>query len=226
MVIGDSIGPYRILAKQGEGGVGEVYRARDTTLDRDVAIKILSQGVAADPERVARFQREAKTLAALNHPHIAQVYGFERSESVSALVMELVASEDLAARLARGPLPIHEAVTVARQIADGLEAAHGQGIIHRDLKPANIKRQDDGSIKVLDFGLAKAAEWASEAGQAGRAGQSALLSSPTIASPAMTQAGMNRASRAGSTMANLCRRGCSACLPVQRGGAGTPASQF
>jgi serine/threonine protein kinase len=160
---GTRLGAYEVTAKLGEGGMGEVYQARDTTLDRDVAIKILPATSAGDSDRVARFQREAKALAAFNHPNIAQIYGFEQSSSagpeqaaVLVLVMELVAGEDLAERLKRGPVPLQEALRLARQLTDALEAAHGRGIIHRDLKPANIKVvRGDGTLKVLDFGLAK-----------------------------------------------------------------------
>ena len=133
-----------------------MYRARDTRLDRNVAIKILPQAFVADAERVARFQREAKVLASLNHPHIAAIYGLDEADGVRALVMELVEGEDLAQRLTRGPIPLDEALPIASQIAEALEAAHEQGIIHRDLKPANIKLRPDGTVKVLDFGLAKA----------------------------------------------------------------------
>jgi Tol biopolymer transport system component len=150
-------GAYEILSPLGEGGMGEVYRARDPKLDRDVALKILPELFALDPERRARFDREAKTLAALNHPHIAQIYGLEQSGATSALVMELVEGEDLAQRIARGPIPVDEAIAIAKQIADALEAAHEQGIVHRDLKPANIKLRSEGTAKVLDFGLAKTA---------------------------------------------------------------------
>src|SRR6185436_418499 len=138
--------------------MGEVYRARDTRLDRDVAIKVLPEAFAADAERVARFQREAKTLASLNHPNIGQIYGLEQAGDVHALVMELVAGEDLSQRITRGAISLDEALPIGRQIAEALEAAHEQGIIHRDLKPANIKVRPDGSVKVLDFGLAKAVE--------------------------------------------------------------------
>src|ERR1044071_4358464 len=138
--------------------MGEVYRARDTKLDRDVAIKVLPEAFAGDPERTARFQREAKTLASLNHPHIAIIHGLEQAGDIQALVMELVEGETLADRIARGPIPIDEALAIAKQIAEALEAAHEQRIIHRDLKPANIKVRDDGTVKVLDFGLAKLAE--------------------------------------------------------------------
>jgi len=136
----------------GEGGMGQVYRARDTKLDRDVALKILPESFASDPDRLMRFEREAKTLASLNHPNIAAIFGIEQR----ALVMELVDGEDLSQRIARGPIPIDEALPIAKQIAEALEAAHEQGIVHRDLKPANIKVRPDGTVKVLDFGLAKA----------------------------------------------------------------------
>ena len=135
--------------------MGQVYRARDTRLDRDVAIKILPEAFAHDVDRLARFQREAKTLASLNHPNIAHIHGLEESAGHSALVMELVEGEDLSQRIARGATPIDEALPIAKQIAEALEAAHEQGIIHRDLKPANIKVRSDGTVKVLDFGLAK-----------------------------------------------------------------------
>jgi Tol biopolymer transport system component len=154
-LVGRQIGPYRILSLLGKGGMGEVYRARDTKLGRDVAIKVVADAFLSDPERLARFEREARVLATLNHPHIGAIYGLEESDGVRGLVLELVEGATLAERLALGPLPIQEALTVARQIADALEAAHDKGIIHRDLKPANIKITPDGSVKVLDFGLAK-----------------------------------------------------------------------
>ena len=163
--------------------MGQVFRARDTKLDRDVAIKVLPEAFAHDTDRLARFAREAKTLASLNHPHIAGIYGLEESGGVTGLVMELVEGEDLSQRIARGAIPLDEALPIARQIADALEAAHEQGIIHRDLKPANIKVRIDGAVKVLDFGLAKAMEPA--------AGSSPSVSmSPTLTTPAMTQAGI------------------------------------
>jgi serine/threonine-protein kinase len=180
---GTSLGPYEILSALGAGGMGEVYRARDTKLDRAVAIKILPDVFAADTDRIARFQREAKTLASLNHPNIAHLHGLEESDGVRALVMELVEGEDLAQRIARGALLVAEALPIAKQMADALEAAHEQGIIHRDLKPANIKVRPDGTVKVLDFGLAKAME------PTGVASPS-VSQSPTITTPAMTQAGM------------------------------------
>ena len=166
--------------------MGEVYRARDTRLDRQVAVKILLESLARDPDRLSRFEREAKLLAALNHPHIAQIYGLEESGSTRALVMELVEGPTLADRIAEGPLPLDEALPIARQIVEALEAAHEQGIIHRDLKPANIKVRPDGTVKVLDFGLAKLAE----PGASGPDSAGALTMSPTIMSPAMTQVGV------------------------------------
>jgi hypothetical protein len=153
---GSRLGPYDILAPLGAGGMGEVYRARDTKLGRDVALKVLPDSLAHDPERLARFEREAHLLAALNHPSIAHIHGFEDSTSTPALVMELVDGPTLADRIAQGPIPLDEALPIAKQIAEALEAAHEQGVIHRDLKPANIKVRADGTVKVLDFGLAKA----------------------------------------------------------------------
>jgi Tol biopolymer transport system component len=178
--------------------MGEVYRARDTKLGRDVALKVLPESFASDPDRVMRFEREAKTLASLNHPQIAQIYGLEQSPptgsgqgAVSALVMELVEGEDLAQRIARGPIPIDEALPLARQMAEALETAHEAGIIHRDLKPANIKVRLDGSVKVLDFGLAKAvAPVEARAQIPGVAPGFSPANSPTITSPAMTAAGL------------------------------------
>ncbi len=154
---GSSVGPYRIESLLGVGGMGEVYRAHDTTLGRDVAIKILPRHFTANPERLARFEREARMLAALNHPHIAAIHGIVDTEGVRGLVLELVEGETLADRIRRGPAPVTDALTIARQIADALDAAHEKGIIHRDLKPANIKVSHGGVVKVLDFGLAKAA---------------------------------------------------------------------
>ena len=156
LALGTRLGPYEVTAQIGVGGMGEVYRATDTNLARQVAIKVLPEAVAADAERLARFQREAKSLAALNHPNIAAIYGLEKSAGTTALVMELVEGPTLADRIARGPIPLDEALPIAKQIAEALEAAHEQGIIHRDLKPANIKVRPDGTVKVLDFGLAKA----------------------------------------------------------------------
>jgi serine/threonine protein kinase len=211
---GSRLGVYEITAPLGEGGMGQVWRATDTTLGRQVAIKILPDAFAADPDRLARFEREAKTLASLNHPHIAQIYGFERGPAEAAgdgpakaghyiganvasgfltaeasakvvsrtyaLVMELVEGEDLSQRIARlrapgasarqAGMPLDEALPIAKQIAEALEAAHEQGIIHRDLKPANIKVRADGTVKVLDFGLAKAMDQGSGIGDQGSRG--------------------------------------------------------
>ena len=184
---GERIGVYKIELRLGAGGMGEVYRARDTKLGRDVAIKILPRDVADDPDRIARFQREAQALAALNHPYIAQLYGFEEGPTgaghrVRALVMELVEGSTLADRLARGPIPITDALLFARQIAEALHAAHDKGITHRDLKPENIALTRDGTVKVLDFGLAKT----DAAG-----GTAAVAESSTITSPVlMTSVGM------------------------------------
>ncbi|HEX3231791.1 MAG TPA: protein kinase, partial [Pyrinomonadaceae bacterium] len=154
---GTRIGPYEITALVGHGGMGEVYRARDNKLDRDVALKVLPEAVASDPERLTRFKREARVLASLNHSNIGAIYGFEESAGVQALVLEMVEGPTLAERIAQGPVPLDEFLVIARQTADGIEAAHEHGIIHRDLKPANIKIRKDGTVKVLDFGLAKAA---------------------------------------------------------------------
>jgi len=185
---GARLGPYEVIAQIGEGGMGQVYRARDTKLNRDVALKVLPDSFANDADRLARFTREAQTLASLNHPNIAHIHGLEESSGVRALVMELVDGDDLSEKLgglrAKGTgLPLDEALPIAKQIAEALEAAHEQGVIHRDLKPANIKVRADGTVKVLDFGLAKAMDPAP--------GSSPSLSmSPTITTPAMTQAGM------------------------------------
>jgi eukaryotic-like serine/threonine-protein kinase len=175
LAAGTRLGPYEILSAIGAGGMGEVYRARDPKLNRDVAIKVLPDLFAADPERLARFEREAQVLASLNHPNIAHVYGVEHR----ALVMELVEGEDLSQRLARGAMPMDEVFPIAKQIADALEAAHEQGIVHRDLKPANIKVRPDGTVKVLDFGLAKAMEPTRSAGD--------LVNSPTLTARATQQ---------------------------------------
>jgi Tol biopolymer transport system component len=180
--IGRTIAHYQILEKLGVGGMGEVYRARDTQLNRDVALKVLPADFAMDPDRLARFQREAQVLATFNHPHIAQIYGLADAEGVRALAMELVEGPTLADRIARGPVPIEEALPLAQQLAEALEYAHERGIVHRDLKPANIKITPDGSVKVLDFGLAKALE-------SGPSGAD-LTHSPTLTSPLMTRAGV------------------------------------
>ncbi len=155
---GSTLGPYQITAPLGAGGMGEVWRARDTTIDRDVAIKVLPEAFAADADRLARFEREAKVLASLNHPNIGHIYGLEQSGDTRALVLELVDGPTLADRIADGPISLDEALPIATQIAEAPEAAHEAGVIHRDLKPANIKVRDDGTVKVLDFGLAKALE--------------------------------------------------------------------
>ena len=178
---GARLGPYEVVSPLGAGGMGEVYRARDTRLHRDVAIKVLPESFATDPERLARFQREAQVLASLNHPNIGGIHGVEDAGGVHALVLELVDGPTLADRIAQGPIPIDEALAIARQVAEALEAAHEHGIIHRDLKPANIKLRPDGTVKVLDFGLAKAVD--------SRSGGSSVSMSPTITSPAMTQQG-------------------------------------
>ncbi len=182
---GDCLGSYEITAKLGAGGMGEVYRARDTKLGREAAIKVLPLAFAEDTERLARFRREAQILASLGHPNVAAIYGLEESEGLVALAMELVPGEDLSERLARGPLPVDEALAVARQIAEALEEAHGKGVVHRDLKPANVKLTPDGKVKVLDFGLAKALSGDASA---------TLDSSDSSRSPTMTrqatQAGM------------------------------------
>src|SRR5277367_4534431 len=175
--IGDRLGPYEILAPIGAGGMGEVYKARDTKLDRQVAIKVLPTALANDPERLARFEREAKVLASLNHPNIGQIYGIEESNGVGALVMELVPGQPI-----QGPLATDTAVNYARQIAEALEAAHDKGIVHRDLKPANILVTPADVVKVLDFGLASVIE-----GPASASGN--VMDSPTLTT-SPTRAGM------------------------------------
>ena len=195
LAAGTRIGVYEVITLLGAGGMGEVYRARDTRLKREVALKTILHAVADDPDRVARFTREAEMLAALNHPNIAGIHGVEEASLgtaggadrlVRALVMELVGGETVADRLKSGPIPTEEALSIARQIALALEAAHEQGIIHRDLKPANVKLREDGTVKVLDFGLAKLSDPIAAA-----SGPSSITISPTITSPAlMTNAGM------------------------------------
>jgi len=180
-LIGRTLLHYEITRRLGKGGMGEVYAARDTKLGRDVAVKILPAELSGDPEREARFQREARALASLQHPNVASVYGFEEADGIRFLVMELVEGEELGTRMQQGPIPVEEATALARQIAAGLEAAHDKGIVHRDLKPANIMRTPDGEVKILDFGLAQA--WL---GDDDGPGQSAT--SPTLTA-AMTQAG-------------------------------------
>ncbi len=180
---GSRVGPYEVTSLLGEGGMGKVWRARHSGLHRDDALKVLPEAFASDPDRLARFEREAQVLASFNHPNIAHVYGLEQSGDVRALVMELVEGPTLEDRLVHGAIPIAMAIPIARQIADALEAAHEKGIIHRDLKPANVKVRQDGTVKVLDFGLAKALDPI--------AGQAPLVSlSPTITSPAMTGQGV------------------------------------
>src|SRR5262245_12133104 len=174
---GTRVGPYEVSALIGEGGMGKVWRAHHLELKRDDALKVLPEAFANDPERLARFRREAQVLASLNHPNIAHVYGLEAADGVQALVMELVEGPTLADRISRGPIPVDEALPIATQIADALEAAHEAGIIHRDLKPANVKIRPDGTVKILDFGLAKAltSDWVGVA--------SDLSHSPTLTGP-------------------------------------------
>ncbi len=174
-MIGQTLAHYEITGLLGEGGMGEVYRARDTKLDREVAIKVLPEEFAKDKERLARFEREAKLLASLNHPNIASIHGFEDSDGVKALVLELVEGPTLAERIAEGPIPVEEALPIARQMAEALEAGHDAGVIHRDLKPANVKVREDGTVKVLDYGLAKALEGDTPSGTALELSQSPTL---------------------------------------------------
>ena len=155
IVVGKTLSHYEIRDSLGAGGMGEVYRARDTKLDRDVAIKVLPDDLAADPDRLARFEREAKLLAALSHANIGSIYGLEESDGVRFLVLELIEGETLGQRLRKGAIPVPEALDIARQIAEALEAAHDEGIIHRDVKPANVLLTGKGGVKVLDFGIAK-----------------------------------------------------------------------
>ena len=191
MLIGRTVGSYVVVGKLGEGGMGEVYRAHDSRLKRDVAIKVLPREVAADADRLARFEREAQLLASLNHPNIAHVYGLDESGGVRGLVMELVEGPTLADPPA-SPRSVDDILAIARQIVEALDAAHSAGVIHRDLKPANIKVRPDGTVKVLDFGLAKALDGAGGTGGAGGAGGAGKTgeSSPTITTPAMTRAGV------------------------------------
>jgi serine/threonine protein kinase len=180
-MIGNKLNHYQIMSQLGKGGMGEVYRAKDQKLGRDVAIKVLPEEFARDANRVARFQREAKLLASLNHPNIAAIHGLEESGGTNFLVLELVEGETLADHIRQGPIPVEESLKLALQIAEALEAAHEKGVIHRDLKPANIKVTPDGKVKVLDFGLAKAF--------AGDQEQLNLSNSPTL-SVAATQQGV------------------------------------
>src|SRR5438552_742753 len=182
LAAGSKFGVYSILGPIGSGGMGEVYRAFDTRLGREVAVKTLPGEFSRDPDRLARFEREARMLAALNHPSIAGIYGLEESDDTRFIVMELVPGETLSEKLSHGPLPLDEALKIARQIAEALEAAHERGIIHRDLKPANVKVTPDGRVKVLDLGLAKAIESAP--------GGVVQSKSPTMLSMAATNAGM------------------------------------
>src|SRR5262245_30415754 len=172
-MIGTKLAHYKITSHLGSGGMGDVYEATDSKLGRSVAIKFLPEAFSHDNERVARFEREARVLASLNHPTIAAIYGLEESGERKFLVMELVGGETLAERIKRGPIPVDESLQIARQIAEALEAAHEKGIIHRDLKPANIKLTGDGNVKVLDFGLAKVHE---------AEGSANLSNSPTVMS--------------------------------------------
>ena len=186
---GTALGPYRVDVLIGAGGMGEVYRAHDAKLNRDIALKVLPESLTANSDRLARFTREANVLASLNHPNIAAIYGFEDSGDVHALVLELVEGPTLADRIARGPLALSEALAIARQIADALAAAHEHGVIHRDLKPANIKVRDDGTVKVLDFGLAKPIDDA-RAPQSADALPRSPLESPSVMSPVVTAMGV------------------------------------
>src|SRR5437867_13043551 len=180
-MIGTKLAHFQITTHLGSGGMGDVYQATDAKLGRSVAIKLLPEAFARDTARVARFEREARVLASLNHPNIAAIYGLEESGERKFLVMELAPGETLAQRIARGPVPVAEALSIAAQILEGLEAAHEKGIIHRDLKPANVKITPDGNVKVLDFGLAKAFE--------GETAHANVSNSPTL-SMAATNAGM------------------------------------
>ncbi len=183
LIPGARLGAYEVRAEISRGGMGEVYQARDTKLDRDVALKVLPDAFTSDPDRLARFEREAKVLASLNHPNIGHIYGLEEAEGTKALVLELVEGPTLADRIAEGPIRVDEALPIATQIAEALEAAHEQGIIHRDLKPANVKVKSDGTVKVLDFGLAKAF-------QPEASGASASMSPTLSLTAAATQMGM------------------------------------
>jgi eukaryotic-like serine/threonine-protein kinase len=190
LVPGTRLGTYEILSLLGSGGMGEVYRARDTKLNRDVALKILPEVFTVDSERVARFHREAQLLASLNHPNIATIHGWEESDGIRALVLEVVEGPTLAERIAERPIPLDEALTIARQTAEALEAAHEKGVVHRDLKPANIKLTSDGKVKVLDFGLAKLLDTETSAAGQSRGKSPGLTNSPTLTTPAMTMAGV------------------------------------
>ena len=185
--VGSRLAHYDVTALIGEGGMGQVWQATDTQLHRDVALKILPDAFAADPDRLARFQREAHVLASLNHPNIAAIYGIEQSDDTRALVLELVEGPTLADRISQGPIPLDEALPIAKQIAEALEAAHEAGVIHRDLKPANIKVREDGTVKVLDFGLAKALDPSVGRSSSGRCSASAVgRNSATSGTPPRT----------------------------------------
>jgi eukaryotic-like serine/threonine-protein kinase len=183
---GTNLGPYEILASIGAGGMGEVYRARDTKLKREVAIKVLPAALARDPDRLARFEREARLMASLDHPNIGAIYGIEESNHTLALVLALIEGPTLADRIATGPVPLEEAIHLAGQMAEALEYAHDRGVIHRDLKPANVKITREGTVKVLDFGLAKALT-----------GEGDSLSGSPANSPAMSPTLTMRATQAG-----------------------------
>ena len=189
-MIGQRIGAYEITAKLGEGGMGEVYRATDSRLEREVAIKVLPAAFTADADRLARFEREARLLAQLHHPNIASIFGLEESGGIRALVMELVEGPTLADRLERGALSVEEALAIARQIAGALEAAHEKGIVHRDLKPQNIKAALDGTVKVLDFGLAKAMDSAAGSTSADPGRSPTVMNSPTLTAAHGTELGV------------------------------------
>ena len=207
---GTRLGPYDVVSLLGSGGMGEVYRARDRKLDRDVAIKILPEALAADPERIARFEREAKTLAALNHPNITAIYGLEDADGTKALILELVEGPTLADRIAHGAIPLDGVLPIAKQIAEALEAAHEQGIIHRDLKPANIKVREDGAVKVLDFGLAKAMDptgvSSASASMAPTLSMRATQAGVILGTAAYMSPGRRRADRASGARPRACRR--------------------
>ena len=184
LTAGSRLGPYEVVALIGAGGMGEVYRARDTKLNRDVALKVLPEMFALDPDRLARFKREAQVLASLNHPNIAAIYGLEEADGIRALVLELVEGPTLGDRIAQQPIPVDQALPIACQIAAALEAAHEKGVVHRDLKPANVKITADEQVKVLDFGLAKALDPVAQG-----FGPAAGTNSPTLSMMA-TQAGV------------------------------------
>ena len=181
-MLGETISHYKVLEKIGSGGMGEVFRAHDTKLNRDVALKILPEQFASDSQRMGRFQREAEVLASLDHPNIGQIYGIEEAGQTKALVLQLIEGPTLADKIAQGPIPVEDTLKIALQIAEGLEAAHEKGVIHRDLKPANIKITPEGQVKILDFGLAKALEGETPS-------DSSLSQSPTLTAAA-TQAGV------------------------------------